>query len=81
MRLLRFADLKASGIVQSWPQLKNLVEKAGFPPGRMLSSNCRTWDEEEVDAWYRTRPVEGPEPRGAAKRNRARKTDNATTTV
>jgi hypothetical protein len=72
-KLLRFRDLKARGIVRNWPSLKNLVEHAGFPPGRMLSANCRTWTEEEIDGWYRNRPVEGPEPRGAAKQRRDRR--------
>jgi len=40
--------------------------------------NQRTWDEQEIDDWYATRPVKGPEPRGAAKRNRTRKADSST---
>jgi hypothetical protein len=79
--LIRFRDLKARGIVNNWPSLKNLVEKAGFPPGRMLSSNCRTWTEEEVDEWYRNRPVEGPAPRGAAKQRRGRPRKNIASTT
>jgi hypothetical protein len=50
----------------------------------MIGPNTRAWTEEEIDAWYRSRPVEGPEPRGAAKakRDRARKAaDSATTTA
>jgi predicted DNA-binding transcriptional regulator AlpA len=70
--LLRFRDLKARGIVKTRPTLKRRVKKDGFPPGRMTGPNERTWTEEEVDAWYRTRPVEGPALRGAAKRNRER---------
>ena len=70
--LLRFRDLKARGIVNNWPSLKNLVEHAGFPPGRMLSANRRTWTETEIDEWYRNRPVAGPAPRGAAKAGRGR---------
>ena len=83
-KLFRFADLRERGVVDSWSQLRRLMERHGFPRGRMLSPNQRTWTEGEVNSWYRSRPVEGPEPRGAAKRNRARKADSAaipTTTV
>jgi predicted DNA-binding transcriptional regulator AlpA len=72
--LLRFRDLQARGIATSWTQLKRLIQEYGFPPGRMLSPNVRVWDEEEeVDPWLASRPVEGPEPRGAAKAKRDRK--------
>jgi hypothetical protein len=66
--LLRFADLKSRNIVHSWPQLKRLRELEGFPPGRMLSPNCRVWLESEVVDWIMSRPVESPQPlRGAAR--------------
>jgi predicted DNA-binding transcriptional regulator AlpA len=71
-KLLRFAALKARGIVESWPQLKRLQKHYGFPQGRMLSPNVRTWTEAEIDDWYETRPVEGPAPRGAAKAGKGR---------
>ena len=35
---LRFRDLKARQIVDSWPQLRNLIEKYDFPRGRMLGA-------------------------------------------
>jgi hypothetical protein len=75
IKLLRFADLRERGVVDSWAQLRRLIDHCGFPQGRMLSPNQRTWDEAEIDAWYAARPTEGPEPRGAAKekRDRARK--------
>jgi len=71
--LLRFRDLKAHGIVNSWPMLKRRIERDGFPPGRMIGPNTRTWTEDEVDRWYEARPVAGPELRGAAKTKRQRK--------
>jgi predicted DNA-binding transcriptional regulator AlpA len=74
---LRFSDLKASQLVRSWPQLKRMVTEYGFPPGRMLTPNCRVWTSEEVDAYVASRPVEGPPLRGVAvpgrKRGRPRK--------
>ena len=72
--LLRFRDLKDRGIVANWPSLKRRIEKDGFPPGRMIGENTRAWLESEIDAWIASRPIEGPEPRGAAKtKHQARK--------
>ena len=50
-RLVRFADLKAAGIVSNWPQLGRLQKTALFPAGFMLSPNTRVWEKAEVDAW------------------------------
>jgi hypothetical protein len=41
IKWLRFSDLKSRGIAASWPQLRRLIKKYGFPPGRMLSPNIR----------------------------------------
>ena len=72
-KLLRYADLKDRQIVKSRAQLKNLIEKYGFPPGRMLGPNTRVWDEEtEIAAWLDSRPVAGPPPRGIAKVGKGR---------
>jgi predicted DNA-binding transcriptional regulator AlpA len=80
VRLLRFPDLKKHNVVRSWPQLKRLQEKHGFPKGRMIGPNTRAWTDEEIDEWVATRPVDGPAPRGAAKAKaearRADTTDN-----
>jgi predicted DNA-binding transcriptional regulator AlpA len=78
---LRFRDLKARGFVQSWAQLRRLTELYSFPPGRMISPNTRAWTEEEIDAYYRSCPVEGPEPRGAAKERRDRRRKDSTTST
>jgi predicted DNA-binding transcriptional regulator AlpA len=67
IKLVRFRDLKALGIVDSWAQLDNLVKKYGFPAGRMISPNARAWTEDEIDLWYASRPTDSPPPRGAAK--------------
>jgi predicted DNA-binding transcriptional regulator AlpA len=80
--LLRFRDLKARGIANSWTMLKLRIERDGFPSGRMIGPNSRAWSEEEIDDWYKSRPIAGPgAPRGAAKRNheRARKAESTTT--
>jgi hypothetical protein len=74
---LRFRHLKERGIADSWAQLSNLIDKHGFPPGHMLGPNTRVWDEEdELEPWLASRPIAGPEPRGAAakaRRGRQRK--------
>lgn len=79
MHKLRFRDLQARGIVDSWAQLGNLIKRHNFPRGVMLSENVRVWDQEdEIEPWLESRPVAGPEPRGAAKRKaEARKAASA----
>jgi predicted DNA-binding transcriptional regulator AlpA len=67
MKWLRFAELKARGIVNSWAMLGRRIERDGFPPGRMLGANTRAWSESEIEQWLNSRPLAGPAPRGAAK--------------
>jgi hypothetical protein len=75
---LRFRDLQVRGIARSWAQLKRLQELYGFPKGRLLSPNCRVWDdEEELNPWLESRPVDGTPLRGAAKAKKARKAAGA----
>jgi hypothetical protein len=57
--------------------LKLRVERDGFPPGRMIGPNSRAWSEQEIDEWFKSRPIAGPEPRGAAKSRRGRKAGSA----
>jgi hypothetical protein len=77
---LRFADLKESGIVKSWAQLKRLQELHDFPFGRLLSPNIRTWDEEEeIAPWLASRPVENARPlQGAPRAKHERRMAGAT---
>ena len=71
MKFQRFADLKASGLVGNWAQLRNLIRDHNFPPGRMLSPNVRAWSDAEIDQWLASRPQagsgSGPPLRGNAK--------------
>jgi predicted DNA-binding transcriptional regulator AlpA len=68
IRFLRFADLKALGIVRSWPMLRRRIDRDGFPRGRMLGPNTRVWSEKEIDDWLSSRPTASkPPPRRKAK--------------
>jgi predicted DNA-binding transcriptional regulator AlpA len=57
-RLIKFKDLKARGIVQSWAQLGHLIESHDFPTGFYLGSNTRVWNESNVDDWLVNRPTD-----------------------
>jgi len=61
IRYLRFADLKAAGIVNNWPSLKRQIKNLGFPPGQLIGANTRAWDETAVQSWLAARPA-GPKP-------------------
>ena len=56
--LVRYKNLKRSGIANSWPQLRRMIENEGFPPGFLLSPNVRAWKISEIDQWLAARPVE-----------------------
>lgn len=62
---IRFRDLKVRGVVNSWPQLKNLIDRYGFPSGRLTSPQIRVWTEDEVAEWLASRPIEPGPPKGA----------------
>jgi hypothetical protein len=55
--LIRFRDLRASGIANNWTQLLRMVDQDGFPCGRLLSPNVRVWDINEIVRWLETRPT------------------------
>ena len=67
--ILRFADLKARGIVRSWPSLNYKVKHDGFPAGFYLGANSRCWYEHDVKAWLDSRPTVNP--RGPRRSNKA----------
>lgn len=52
---VRFADLKARGIVNNWVTLRNWIATQGFPPGVKLGPNTRAWTEEEIETWLASR--------------------------
>jgi predicted DNA-binding transcriptional regulator AlpA len=53
---LRLADLKASGIVRSWPAVAHFIREEGFPRGHLLGERTRIWWKSEIDAWLNKRP-------------------------
>jgi hypothetical protein len=57
--LLRFADLKARGIISNGMTLKRWIDHEGFPPGIRLGPNSRAWDEAKVAEWLASRPSGG----------------------
>ena len=60
-RYLRFADLKERGIVNSWTQLRRMINDYGFPAGKKLGPNTTVFGEDLVAAWLDARPTE-PKP-------------------
>jgi predicted DNA-binding transcriptional regulator AlpA len=57
MKLIRYNDLVAKGVVNSRMTLKRLIDRQGFPTGRLITPNSRAWEEEDVDAWITARPT------------------------
>jgi predicted DNA-binding transcriptional regulator AlpA len=55
---LRFKDIKAAGIADSWTQLCHLIDEHDFPVGKKLSPNVRSWTVEEVNKWVESRPTD-----------------------
>jgi len=57
MKLIRYNDLVAKGVVNSRMTLKRLIDERDFPPGVLITPNARAWDEDMVDAWIAARPA------------------------
>ena len=60
MNYLRFADLKARGVVRNWTTLARLVREQGFPAGTRVGAQTRAWEEAEVEAWLESRRIASP---------------------
>jgi predicted DNA-binding transcriptional regulator AlpA len=58
---VEFKDLAEAKIVMSWPQLRRLQERSGFPKGVLLGERRRAFPVAEVNAWLAKRPTENPE--------------------
>jgi predicted DNA-binding transcriptional regulator AlpA len=57
MKLIRYNDLVAMGVVNSRMTLKRLIDTQGFPPGKLITPNARAWEEVEVNGWIANRPT------------------------
>src|SRR2546423_13402465 len=68
MKLLRYRDLKATGVVNSRMTLKRLIDSQGFPAGILITPNARAWLEDEVDEWIANRPTARKPARSADER-------------
>ncbi len=69
---LRFADLRAQGLVANWPQLKRMIDQRDFPAGFLLTPQTRVFPREEVQAWIDARREAGREAAGrVSERHRA----------
>jgi hypothetical protein len=80
-QLFRFADLKRLGFVDSYAQLRRMQQQYGFPLGRMISPNIRTWEANEVADWYANRPSELKPISPTARRPRREAAATATVTA
>jgi predicted DNA-binding transcriptional regulator AlpA len=54
---VRYKDLAAAGICDSYRQLYNMIDNGGFPPGMLLSPNVRAWNVADIEDWLSTRPT------------------------
>jgi predicted DNA-binding transcriptional regulator AlpA len=77
LELLRFKDLRRLGVVSSWPQLKYMQEKYGFPSGFLLGANTRAWRVADVESWLAERPTE-PSPRAMERAEKSKRARQAT---
>jgi predicted DNA-binding transcriptional regulator AlpA len=57
MKLIRYPDLVAKGVINNRMTLKRLIDNHDFPPGKLIGANIRAWEETEVDCWLVARPV------------------------
>ncbi len=57
MKLIRYNDLVAKGVVASRMTLWRLIREHNFPEGKLIAPNARAWDEAEVDEWIAGRPT------------------------
>jgi predicted DNA-binding transcriptional regulator AlpA len=77
-KYLRYANLAERGLVKNRATLKNLIDKCGFPPGRLIGPNTRAWTEDEIDAYVAGCPVAAkptpPSPRRRAREAEAKNT-------
>jgi predicted DNA-binding transcriptional regulator AlpA len=52
---LRFADLKARGLVNNRTTLARWIRDYNFPPGTNIGPNTRAWTDEEIETYEAAR--------------------------
>jgi predicted DNA-binding transcriptional regulator AlpA len=57
--ILRYNDLKRSGVVNNRATLYRWIKYHGFPPGVLIGPNSRAWSEKDVLDWLDSRPSTG----------------------
>jgi hypothetical protein len=70
---IKFADLKAAGIVANHCALRILIERHDFPKGRWFGSATHVWTVAEVEEWLAERPAERPVPDASTPKRRSRR--------
>lgn len=50
-QVMRFADLKAQGIVNNRATLSRWIKRQGFPRGFLLGPNSRGWYAHDIEGW------------------------------
>jgi predicted DNA-binding transcriptional regulator AlpA len=55
--ILRYDDLKRSGVVNNRATLYRWIKHHGFPPGVLIGPNSRAWAEKDVLDWLSLRAV------------------------
>ena len=59
-KVIRFADLKAAGVVGNRVTLRRWQENPNinFPLGRLIGPNTRIWTQSEIQDWIASRPAD-----------------------
>ena len=60
-RYIRFADLKKKGIVNIRCTLRRWIMNEGFPTPTYLGPNSAAFQEDQVEAWIKSRPQRAPQ--------------------
>jgi hypothetical protein len=54
-QVMRYADLKARGVVNNRATLSRWIKTHGFPPGFLLGPNSRGWYAHDIECWLSDR--------------------------
>ena len=54
-QVMRYADLKARGVVNNRATLSRWIKTHGFPSGFLLGPNSRGWYAHDIEGWLSDR--------------------------